>query len=305
MLKFLLRRIGLALLVALTVSVVCFSLLRVAGDIGVMLAGEDATPADIRATEQKYGLDQPLFVQYGKWVAGAVQGDLGRSITDNEDVFDGIVKRLPVTFKLSILSIGFAVFFGISLGILAGTYRGSWIDKLASVSAVFGQAIPNFWLGLVLIVYFGVKLRWFPISGSDQWSHFVMPTVALGSAVMPAFTRLARAGIIESLTSDYIRTARAKGLRDRNVLLIHALKNAILPIVSLTAVTLGYLMAGTVVTETVFNMNGIGNFVYQAILSRDFPVIQAIVLMMAMIYICFTLLADGINAWLDPRIRVS
>ena len=187
----------------------------------------------------------------------------------------------------------------------AATRPNSWIDRVALGLAVFGQAIPNFWFGLILIIVFGVGLRWLPISGSDSFSHFIMPTITLGTSVMPAFMRLTRTGMLDALESDYIRTARAKGLSAVSVLFKHALRNAILPVVSLTAVSLGFLLGGSVIVESVFALNGIGFLAYQSILRTDFPVVQSIVVFVSIAYILLTLLADLINAYLDPRIRLG
>jgi ABC-type dipeptide/oligopeptide/nickel transport system permease component len=216
-----------------------------------------------------------------------------------------VLDRLPTTFFLGIFSLGFALVVSIPLGVVAALYPNSWIDRLALTVAVTGQALPNFFFALLLIMLFSITLRWLPVSGSGTWAHFVMPTIALGYYVAPAFMRLVRAGMIEVLGSDYIRTARAKGLSTRSVVFKHALRNAIVPVVALSVVQLGYLLGGSVVIETIFALDGIGYLAYQAISHKDFPVMQVVVLLLSVIYVLLTLAADVANAWLDPRIRVA
>jgi peptide/nickel transport system permease protein len=203
------------------------------------------------------------------------------------------------------MSLAFALVISIPLGVIAAVRPNSWIDRSALGFAVFGQAIPNFWFGLILIVVFGVALRWLPISGSDSLAHFVLPMVTLGTAVMPPFMRLTRAGMLDALESDYIRTARAKGLRGGTVMFKHALRNAILPVVSLSAVSLGFLLGGSVIVESVFALQGIGFLAFQSIVRTDFPVVQSIVVFVSVAYVFLTLLSDLINAYLDPRIRLG
>jgi peptide/nickel transport system permease protein len=216
-----------------------------------------------------------------------------------------IAERIGVTVQLSFMALVFAISLAVPLGVLAATRPNSWMDRIALGISVFGQAIPNFWFGLILIIVFGVTLRWLPISGSDTFAHFILPTITLGTAVMPAIMRLTRTGMLDALDSDYIRMARAKGLPPLSVLFKHALRNAILPVVSLTAVSLGFLLGGSVIVESVFALNGIGFLAFQSILRTDFPVVQSIVVFVSFAYILLTLLSDLINAYLDPRIRLG
>jgi len=305
MLAFIVNRIVIAVFVAVTVSVIGFSLLRLSGDLSQQLAGDDARPAQIAETAHRYGLDRPLYVQYLHWARNAVSGDLGRSLFTNESVSDLIWQRLGVTVQLALMSIVLATVIAVPLGILAAAHANTWIDRLALGFAVFGQAIPNFWFGLILIVVFGVTLRWLPITGSDSLANFVLPTVTLAFTVMPSFMRLTRSGMLDVLEADYIRTARAKGLSPLSVLFKHALRNAILPVVSLIAVSLGFLLGGSVIVESIFALNGIGFLAFQSIVRGDFPVVQAIIIFVSFAYIVLTFLSDVINAWLDPRIRLS
>ena len=303
--RFLLQRAGVALLVAVTVSVIGFALLRLSGDLAADLAGEDATPEEVAEIARLYGLDLPIHEQYLDWAGRALGGDLGESLFTSEPVLELILDRVGVTVSLSVYSLVLALALAIPLGVAAAIRVNSWIDRAALAVAVFGQAIPNFWFGLILIYLFGVVLGWLPISGSDTFAHFVLPTVALGTAVMPALMRLTRAGMLEVLDSDYVRTARAKGLRAPAVFFKHALRNAILPVVSLSAVSLGFLLGGSVIVETVFALNGIGLLAYQSILRSDFPVVQSILVFVSFAYILLTLASDLINARLDPRIRLD
>jgi ABC-type dipeptide/oligopeptide/nickel transport system permease component len=302
--RFVVRRLIIAVFVALTVSVIGFGLLRLSGDLAQQLAGDDARPAQIAEVARRYGLDRPFYVQYVDWAGNALSGNLGRSLFTNEPVAQLIGERIGVTLKLAVLSVMFAFLVAVPLGVLAAVRANSFIDRAALTVAVFGQAIPNFWFGLILIVVFGVTLRWLPISGSDTLANFVLPTVTLGFTVMPPFMRLTRSGMLDVLHADYIRTARAKGLLPTTVIFKHALRNAILPIVSLLAVTFGFLLGGSVIVESVFALNGVGLLAFQSIVRADFPVVQAIIVFVSFAYIGLTLLADIVNAWLDPRIRL-
>ncbi len=303
--QFIVRRLIIAVFVSLTVSVIGFFLLRLSGDLAHQLAGDDARPAQVAEVAHRYGLDRPLYVQYVDWAGNALTGNLGRSLFTNEPVSELIGERIGVTLKLAIFSILFAAVIGVTLGVVAAVRANSAVDRSALALAVFGQAIPNFWFGLILIVVFGVTLHWLPISGSDSLLNFVLPTVTLGFTVMPPFMRLTRSGMLDVLNADYIRTARAKGLLPHTVIFKHALRNAILPVVSLLAVTFGFLLGGSVIVESVFALNGIGLLAFQSIVRADFPVVQAIIVFVSFAYIGLTLLADIVNAWLDPRIRLA
>ena len=300
-----LKRLGLALLVALAVSMIAFLLLRLSGDPAAAIAGEGATQASIELIRETYGFNRPLPVQYLAWLGQVVRGDLGESIYFKTPAGPLILSKLKTTLLLGLLSLLFALAVSIPLGVLAAIYRNSWIDRLCLAVAVVGQALPNFFFALLLIMFFSISLRLLPVSGSDTWLHFVMPTIALGYYVAPAFMRLVRAGMVEVLEADYIRTARAKGLPARQVIFKHALRNAVVPVVALAAVQLGYLLGGSVVVETIFALDGLGYLAYQSITFKDFPVMQVIVLLLSVIYVTLTLVSDIANAWLDPRIRVA
>ena len=305
MLAFTLKRLGVALLVALTVSLITFSMIYVSGDPAIAIAGEGARREDVEAIRKFYGFDRPVIVQYADWLAGAVQGDFGRSFTLRQPVAEVIFSRLPITMALGASAIAFALLLAIPLGVLAAVRPNSIFDRFALTLAVVGQAMPSFWFALTLILWLGVYWRLLPITGSDSWQNFVMPAIALGYYVTPAVMRLTRAGMLEVLSSDYIRTARAKGLRTGSVLFKHALRNAIIPVVSLAAVQFGFMLGGSIVIETIFQINGLGYLAWESIQRKDLPTMQAVVLVLSVIYVVLTLAADLLNAFLDPRLRVT
>ncbi|MFD0979078.1 ABC transporter permease [Tropicimonas aquimaris] len=303
MLGFLFRRSLLALFVVFSISVITFVLSHVAVDPATGIAGDSATDADLAAIRVQYGFDQSLMTQYAGYLADLARGDLGRSYLSGEPVGQIIAERVPATALLACLSLLFALGIAIPLGVLAALHANSWLDRMALTLAVVGQAVPNFWAGLLLILLFGIKLGWLPISGSDSLAHFILPAITLGSFAMPALMRLVRAGMIEVLEADYIRTARAMGLGEGQILFKYALRNAVLPVISLTAVQFGFMLGGSIVVESIFAVQGVGYLAWQSMSRSDMPVIQAIVLLISMIYILLTLLADLANAALDPRIR--
>lgn len=305
MIAFTIKRLGLALLVATVVSAISFSLMFVSGDPAIAIAGEGATEASIQVIRKAYGFDQPFLVQYWRWINRAAVGDFGDSFYFNKPVVGLIAERLPVTGLLGLFSISFAILMSIPLGIIAAVKQNTIFDRFTLGLATVGQATPSFWLGLMLIVVFSVKLRLLPVSGSDTLLHFVLPTVVLGYYATPAMMRLTRAGMIEALQSDYIRTARSKGMLPSVILLKHAIRNAIIPVVSVSAVEFGFILGGSVVVESVFTVHGMGLLAWESISRNDFPTIQAIILIYAIIYVGLTFLADFLNAWLDPRIRVA
>ena len=305
MFGYILKRLGLAMLVALAVSMIAFLLLHLSGDPAIAIAGEGARQADIELIRKTYGFDRPLVVQYLEWLWKMLRGDFGESIYFKTPAGPLIFAKLQTTVLLGMSALAFALLVSVPLGVLAAIYKNSWIDRLCLATAVVGQALPNFFFALLLSMFFSIYLQALPVSGSASWLHFIMPTVALGYYVAPAFMRLIRAGMIEVLEADYIRTARAKGLPVRTVIFKHALRNAIVPVVALTAVQLGFLLGGSVVIETIFALDGLGYLAYQSITFKDYPVMQIIVLLLSVIYVGLTLASDIANAWLDPRIRVA
>lgn len=303
--SYLLKRLLLALAVAVTVSLVNFTMVLLSGDIAVSLGGPTATYEQLEQIRRDLGLDRPIVVQYLNWLGNALRGDFGNSLFYRTPVAELIVERLPVTLTLGIAAILFTTLIAIPLGVVAALRPNSWIDRTALSIAVAGQAMPSFWFGLMLIVLFSVIFPILPPSGAESWEYFVMPTVVLGYSAMPAVMRLTRSGMIEVLTSDYIRTAYAKGLRHFKVLFKHALRNAVIPVVSLAAVQFGYMLAGSIVVESIFALHGTGFLAWEAMKTADLPVVQAILFVFSTFYILLTFLADMLNAWLDPRIRIG
>lgn len=305
MLFYTVKRLGVAVLVALSVSIVTFSLLHVSGDPAAAMAGESASEEDIEYVRQHYGFNRSLPVQYVDWATRAIKGDFGQSIYLKRPVAGILADHAPTTMTLGALALAFALILAIPLGVLAAMFPNTLIDRFALTIAVVGQALPSFFFALIMIIVFGVWLRWLPISGHASWLNFIMPSIALGYYATPAIMRLTRAGMLDVMSSDYIRTARAKGLKPRVVLFKHALRNAIIPVVSLSAVQLGFMLGGSIVIETIFSLNGLGSLAWRSIQRSDFEVLQAIVLVIACFYILLTFLADLLNAFLDPRIRVT
>jgi peptide/nickel transport system permease protein len=305
MLYYIGKRIVLAFLVAIAVSFISFMILNLSGDPAIALAGADASPEEIKFVREQYGLDRPILIQYAEWVGRALRGNLGESPYFKQPVKDIIGNRIGVTLLLGTMAFAFAVCLAIPLGVIAAIRPNTWIDRTALTISVFGQALPNFFFGLMLIIFFGVMLRWLPISGDSTWRHFIMPAIALGYYASPSLMRLTRNGMLEVLASDYIRTAKAKGLKVGSVLFKHALRNAIIPVVSLGFVQFGYMLGGAFIIEYVFAVNGIGFLAVKSIERADLPVVQSIVLLLSVIYVTMTLVADVINAFLDPRIRTK
>ncbi|MBR0649676.1 ABC transporter permease [Roseomonas terrae] len=305
MLRFFIRRFAVAVLVALTVLTLAFLLTRVSGDLAISIAGPNATQQDVEAIREAYGLNRPLSTQYFDWLGRAVQGDFGESYFFRDRVANLIASRMPVTITLGLVGLAIALVVSLPLGIIAAVREGTWIDRVVALIAMIGQAMPSFWLGLVLMIVFGLQLAWLPISGADSWEGFVLPGIVLAFSAIPSLTRLTRSGMIEALASDYIRTARAKGLTRLSILVKHGFRNAAIPVVSIAAVQLGFMLGGSVVIETVFALHGVGFLAWESISKNDFPVVQAVVLVLAIIYIGLTLLADLLNAVLDPRLRTA
>lgn len=299
------KRLVLALLVAFTISVLSFSLLFLAGDPAAAIAGETATDAEIERIRTMFGFDRPIWLQYLEWVGRAIQGDFGQSYYFRMPVTELILSRIPVTLTLAGSAMAFALILAIPMGVIAALYPNSIIDRVALTVAVCGQALPSFWFALMLIVLFGFMIPILPPSGSESWQHFVLPTIVLGYYATPSLMRLTRTGMLEVLSADYIRTARAKGLYPRTVLFKHALRNAVIPVVSVAAVEFGFMLGGSIVIETVFALHGTGYLAWESIRRADFPTVQALILVFSLFYVVLTFVSDLLNAWLDPRIRVA
>lgn len=304
MIAFLGKRLLVAVGVTLVITFLTFLLLFVSGDPATALAGAASRAEDVEKIRALYGLDRPIIVQYADWLGNALRGDLGQSLFFQLPVVDVLAGRLPVTLTVGALAMGLALALGVPLGIVAAVWRGGAIDRFALLLAVIGQAMPTFWFGLILIVVFGMMVPILPISGADDWRGYVLPVIVLGYYATPAIMRLVRSGMIDALQSDYIRTARANGLLGPTILLNHALRNAIVPLVSLTAVQFGFLLSGSIVVESVFALNGLGRLGWESIIRSDLPTVQAIILVLSGIFILLTTCADILTAWIDPRARV-
>src|ERR1700730_2214340 len=311
MTAFLLRRIALILPTLFFVSVLIFGLQQLLpGDPALALAGENQDPAVIAYLHQKYHLDQPLPVRY-VWVEGVLQGDLGESIRIKRPVFDLICEKLPVTGELALLALIVALAIGVPGGIIAAVKHNTAVDYAASMTALWGLSIPNFWLGILLILLFSVELGLLPASGfvgpgdslKQNLLTLVMPAFVLGNAIAAVMMRHTRSAMLQVLSSDYVRTARAKGLGELRVILRHALRNALVPVVTLGALEFGQLLSGAVLTEQVFTIPGFGKLIVDAVFNRDYAVVQGVVLCTAMAYIALNLFADIAYVLINPRLR--
>jgi len=291
--------------VGLGVSVAVFALVHLSGDPVLLMVSPDAPPDVVTTTRHALGFDRPLYEQFASYLGNALKGDLGVSLRMNRPVTTLILERLPATLHLTVAALVIAVMVAIPAGIVSAVKRGTLMDRLALAGAVAGQAVPIFWLALLLIAFFGVRLRWLPVYGSGSLAHFVLPSVSLSTIIMGRLARLVRSSMLEVLGQDYVRTARAKGVGEWRVLAVHALKNASIPIVTLLGLQFAQLLGGAVVTETIFAWPGIGRLVVEAIFNRDFPVVQGVVLVVSLIFVAVNLLVDLSYAVLDPRIRTE
>ena len=305
MFKYILRRLLLVIPVLLGVSVVVFGIMFLTpGDPAVMMLGEAAPQAEVEALRARLGLDQPPHVQYVRWLGRMVQLDLGRSIRSSRPVTAEIGQRLLPTIELAVLATLLAVAVGVPLGVVSATRRNSIIDHVATVLAFVGLAMPVFWQGLMMIILFTVTLEWLPASGRfGGWQYYVMPVVTLGTSAIASITRMTRSTMLDTLTQDYVRTARSKGLRRQRVVYAHALRNALIPVITVVGLQFGELLAGAVITETIFAWPGVGRLAVESINSRDMPVIQGVVMVFAVMYALVNLLTDVFYAYLDPRLR--
>ncbi len=304
--KFLLRRVLLLIPVLWGVTTIVFIVTQVLpGDPVDLMLGETARPAQREQLRKTLGLDRPLGVQYAEYMGGLLKGDLGTSLHQRRAVSAIIFERTHASAELTFASMAVALLISLPLGIAAARRQGTGIDLAAGFFAVAGASIPVFWLGPLLIIVFSIGLGWLPVSGREGVLSLILPAVTLGAALSPILMRMARSSLLEVLPQDYISTARAKGISERRVLWLHALKNACLPLITILSLQLGALLSGAIITETVFAWPGVGRLVIQAIASRDYPLVQGCVLFIAAIYVSANFLADIAYAWLDPRVRLT
>ncbi|MDX9865556.1 MAG: ABC transporter permease [Anaerolineaceae bacterium] len=305
MLSYILKRLFEGILTFFGVSILVFVMGRMTGDPVRLLVPETAPQETREAVRQQLGLDKPLYEQYFGFVGDLVQGDLGQSYYQKADVADLVFERMPATLKLAFVSILISVIVAIPLGIFAALYRNGIGDLLCSTFALIGQAAPNFWVALILMLIFSVKLRWLPISGTGSYKHIILPAFTLSLSSIGYFTRIVRSSMLEVLGQDYIRTARSKGLKERTVIGIHGLKNALIPVVTVMGMSFGTVLSGAFVIEMVFAWPGIGRLGVNALFQRDFPVIQGVIIVSSTIFVLVNLFVDVIYTVLDPRIRVD
>jgi peptide/nickel transport system permease protein len=303
MLTYLFRRLLLVILVVWGAATLTFVLMQLSGDPTNLLLPLDA-PAEFRAQVRRaYGLDQPVIVQYGRYLANAIRGDFGISLRSRDDAMRLALARLPNSLLLAGSGLLFAIILGVPAGVIAAIKRGTTTEFAVLSFALIGQSTPNFWIGLMLILVFGLTLGWLPISGIGTWRHLLLPTVTIGTFAAASIARLTRSGVLQALRSDYVRTARAKGLASNAVNFKHALRNAAIPVITIIGLQLGTLLSGAVITETIFAWPGLARFVYVAVTQRDYPVVQATVIIFAVILALINLLVDISYALLDPRVR--
>jgi peptide/nickel transport system permease protein len=300
---YIIRRLLLLIVVVWGVGSLTFTVTMMTGDPVTLMAGPEQSRQQIEEMRHQLGLDRPLYEQYARYMLNAVRGDFGMSFRHREPAFTLVLERMPYTIALAGAAILLSVAFALPIGIIAAMQRGTIYDGLVMLGALIGQAVPSFWLAIVLILVFGVGLRWLPVGGSGDPSYLVLPAVTVAGYPLARNARLVRSALLEVLGKEYVVTARAKGLTPRVVLIRHALRNALIPIVTLIALDVGALLGGAVIVETVFGWPGIGRLTIQAIQQRDFPVIQAGVTMVATIFVLVNLAVDVLYTYLDPRIR--
>ena len=303
MIKFIAGRLLVSLAVAFTISFVTFFLLNIFTDPAQAVAGEDALFEEIEQVRKQYGFDRPIIVRYYEWLGGIFRGDFGESYYWKKPVGTLLLDRAPQTITLALMSVGVTILVAIPLGIFAALNPNSIIDRFALTVAVSAQAVPNFWLGLVLIIIFAVNFPIFPVSGDKSYYHFILPSIVLGTSSVPPVMRLMRTGLLDVINSDYIRTARSIGFYGWRLVIKHAMRNAILPVVSVIAVQLGHKFGGSLITESIFAINGLGRLALLSILGADIPTVQILIFVFAITFIVFNLLSDILNAYLDPRLR--
>jgi peptide/nickel transport system permease protein len=299
------RQLVQLVVVVLGISIVSFSILNVIGDPVLMMLPQNTPKEEMERFRVAKGFDQPVYVRYAMFVSRAVRGNFGKSLYSERYALDMVAEKMPATLFLTGAGLVVALLIAVPLGVAAALRRHSWVDHLCTALAVAGQAMPIFWLGIMLIIVFAVHLRALPASGYGTWQHVLMPAFTLGAFLAPLTMRLVRAGLIEVLSQDYIKTARAKGVAERSVVVKHALRNAAIPVITVLGLQFGQLLGGAIVTETVFAWPGVASLTVESIRQQDFPVVQVAVILLALIIVSVNLLVDLIIAVVDPRIRVS
>lgn len=306
MLKYTLKRlIGMIPTLIIVVTFVFFFIRLIPGDPARMIAGEQATLEDVEAVRENLGLNKPIYVQYFIYVNGLLHGDLGTSLRTKRPVAQEIASRYVNTMQLTLASLAWATVVGVLMGVWSGKHRGKWQDYTGMTVAVSGISVPNFWLGFLLIMLFAVKLRWLPTTGAGSWRNLVLPAITLGTSIAAIIARFTRSSIIETLKEDYVRTARAKGLKERAVLWGHAFRNSMISVVTVVGLQFGFLLGGSVVTEQVFAFPGLGSLLIESVNYRDYPAIQSLILIFSLQFLVINLLVDILYAVLNPEIKLS
>ncbi len=301
--RYILKRLGYAVISLSLLSVTIFLLVRMTGDPAVLMAEPGAKEEDLQAIRAQFGLDKPLWTQYAVFISNALRGDFGKSIYYRTPVFDLYLQRLPASLWLAAVAMAISLVIGLSIGVISAVRVGGWIDYLGSGFAILGLSLPNFWVGLMLILVLSVYLNLLPTSGAESFKHLIMPAFALGWSFAASHMRLTRSAMLEVLGSEYIKLARIKGLPERLVLVKHAFKNALIPVLTLAGINLVLMVNVAVVVESVFAWPGVGRLLYEGISFRDFPVVQTAVLMGGVMIIGVNLVVDLLYAYIDPRIR--
>ena len=299
------RQLVQFVVVILGISILAFAILHVLGDPVLLLLPQNAGKEEFERYRHLLGLDRPLYVQYGKFLSKAVVGDFGKSWYADTPAFRLVLERMPPTIYLTFAGLFVALLISLPLGILAALKRHSWVDTLCTTIAVAGQAVPLFWLGIMMIIVFSVRLRLLPASGYDSWENFLMPSFCLGAALAPLTMRLVRSGVIEVMNMDFIKTARAKGVAESMVVIKHAFRNACIPVITVIGLQFGQLLGGAIITETVFAWPGVATLAVESIRNQDFPVVQCAVILLALVIVSLNLIVDLTVAFIDPRIRTG
>lgn len=307
MISYIIRRVLQSFIVMIGVSIAVSAMTQfVPGDPAVAILGETASPAALERLRQEMGLNEPFYVQYWRFLERLLtEGSLGTSIRTNREVLVEILDRLPRTFILTVGAVIVSSILGIASGVIAAVKRGTAVDTGVLVATTAGLSVPSFWIALLMIWFFSVKMRWLPVTGAGTWKHAIMPIATLSIGSIATKSRLTRSAMLESLGQDYIRTARAKGLRNNNVIVGHALRNALLPVITIIGLQFGALLGGAFITEVIFGWPGVGQLAVNSILQRDFPVVQGCVLLVTISFVFTNLIVDITYAWVDPRIRYS
>jgi ABC-type dipeptide/oligopeptide/nickel transport system permease component len=303
--RYIARQLVQFLVVILGISILAFAILHVLGDPVLLLLPQNAGKEEFERYRHLLGLDRPLYVQYGKFLSKAVVGDFGKSWYADTPAFRLVLERMPPTIYLTFAGLVVALLISLPLGILAALKRHSWVDNLCTTAAVAGQATPLFWLGIMMIIVFSVRLKLLPASGYDSWWNFLMPSFCLGATLAPITMRLVRSGVIEVMNMDFIKTARAKGVAESRVVIKHAFRNACIPVITVIGLQFGQLLGGAIITETVFAWPGVATLTVESIRNQDFPVVQCAVILLALVIVSVNLIVDLAVAFIDPRIRTG